>query len=165
MPNPGVLTLMPAMPNLFAFSSCPGILVDRLLIESSKSVWLFGHQTSYLLVLIGMVVLLVCGHQTLYLSILVIAMVVLLVARIWKCLSCFYNCLPLSHTWPGGVLSLPLASLCLFIYLSVHVCLGHWNYSWQLLHIFRKSQPYMEPVHCNVNLAFWPSTLILWPLP
>ncbi len=39
------------------------------------------------------------------------------------------------------------------------------NYLWQLYHIFRADQPYMEPVHCQLILTIWHSALKLWPSP
>ncbi len=61
---------------------------------------------------------------------------------------------PLGHTWPGGVLSLPKASVCQSVWLSVLACPGH---CWDNIHdnCFIFSWPYMKPVHCNFNLTFY----------
>ncbi len=78
-------------------------------------------------------------------------------------LAMWYGFYPLAILGPEGYCpSLSHMS----VHLSIHESgplLG--NYSWHLLHIFETCQLYMEPVYCNVNLTFWPSILMLWPLP
>ncbi len=74
--------------------------------------------------------------------------------------SFFYPPPPSNTFWPEEYCSyLHFPSI-----LSVHpskfcVCQLLKSNTWRFFHIFRADQSYMEPVHCEVSLTFWPSAL------
>ncbi len=58
---------------------------------------------------------------------------------------------------------LPLPSVCPPMQILSGPVLRH--YIWYLFHNVRTYQLYMELVHCQIILTFWPSALKLWPSP
>ncbi len=71
--------------------------------------------------------------------------------------------LPFSQVLAWGELLLPLPSVHP-ICPSTQILSGPVirNYTWQLFHMFRADQSYMEPVHCKVTLIIWPSAMKIW---